>query len=163
MNKTKKTGTKKSLADDDVFWLYERNMNYYRCCKTNGNTMARCTNTWNQTDCYCSETYAVQPITIGDQTMPCRLQTKTYIPIGEQCPICMEGIYSKNNAYLTGCGHAYHKSCIMFVLQITSGTHRNLLCPFCRANLGRPEIPGRYGTTYNELDCLENFWATMDW
>jgi hypothetical protein len=150
---------RRSLGDGDVFWLYERNMNYYRNCKTNGNTMNLCRTSWNN-ECYCHEHTSVQPIEIGDTTLPCRMNVKTYIPIGEMCPICLEGIYSKKNAYLTGCGHAFHKSCIQFVLRIRD--HLNLLCPYCRSNLGRPEIKGRYGNTISELDCLENFWMTMN-
>ncbi len=126
---------KRSLAEDDVFWLYERNANFYRCCKTNGNTMANCRTVWNN-ECYCYESEEIQPRTIGDQTLPCRFHVKTYIPIGEMCPICLDGIYIKNNAYLTGCGHAFHKSCIRSVLE--TFPHKNLMCPFCRANLGRP-------------------------
>lgn len=150
---------KKSFAEDDVFWLYERNVNYYRCCATNGKTMAKCITAWRG-ECYCREIEPVQPITIGDQTLPCRMSVKTYIPIGEMCPICLEGIYSKNNAYLTGCGHGFHKSCIRLVLEICG--NKNLICPSCRGNLGKPDIPGRYGNTDTELDCLENFWNSVE-
>lgn len=150
------TRPSKSLADDDVFWLYERNMNHYRCCATNGKTIEKCRTAWNNV-CYCAEYEAVQPLTIGDQTLPCRLDVKTYIPIGEMCPICLEGIYSKNNAYLTGCGHSFHKSCIRSVLE--TFPYKNLMCPYCRTNLGRPCPTARYGNTQSELDCLENFWS----
>lgn len=149
----------RSLSDGDVFPLYERNMNFYRCCKTNGKSMQSCITKWRG-ECYCHEIEPVQPIMIGDPTLPCRMEVRTYIPMGATCPICIEGIYSKKNAYLTGCGHAFHKSCIKSVLQFRG--QRNLICPFCRANLGRPEIKGRYGHTNSELDCLENFWMEID-
>jgi len=53
---------------------------------------------------------------------------KLYIKIMDECPICLEMITSKRNAYLTDCGHAFHKTCMhKLVFQ-----NINASCPMCR-------------------------------
>ena len=53
---------------------------------------------------------------------------KLYIKIMDECPICLESIASKKNAYLTNCGHAFHKTCIHELVF----NNVNASCPVCR-------------------------------
>ena len=101
---------------EDVFYLYERNSSWYYNCKKqlifpicksiysiNGN---------NNYECFCESNQIVKPITIGNQNVSCSLERKCYITPGKECPICFDKILRKSEAYLTGCGHAFHKKCI---------------------------------------------------
>ena len=54
------------------------------------------------------------------------LKTKHYIPLGEECAICFEGIFSARNAFLNECGHGFHYSCIV------KSTFYKTSCPICR-------------------------------
>jgi len=40
------------------------------------------------------------------------LKIKHYIKIGEECPICMDHVWSYKNAILMLCGHGYHATCM---------------------------------------------------
>ena len=158
---------------EDVFWLYERNKNVYCNCnkllKCNHNINDKCI---SNNECYCYLNEIVQPLTIGYQDISCRLNVKSYIKQGEECPICMDLILTKQNAYLTECGHAFHKICIFksYENKYLSKYCSQFKCPLCRANIGAPEISERYLIDYfptksksknvysNELDKLENFW-----
>jgi hypothetical protein len=109
----------------------------------------------------------VLPITIGDSSTPCRFKTKCYICPGEECAICLEKIMSKKEAYLTGCGHSFHRECLLktFESKWKQKLYCTLKCPLCRCNLGLPSLFERYSyqdTKPNYLDGLENFWITKD-
>jgi len=54
------------------------------------------------------------------------LKTKHYIPLGEECAICFEGIFNVKNAFLNECGHGFHYSCIV------QSTFYKTSCPICR-------------------------------
>jgi hypothetical protein len=129
------------MYQDDVFHLYEKNNSYCSPCL---------------------------PLTIGEQDIPCRFQVKTYIKIGHECSVCLEGIIHKTNAYLTRCGHAFHKTCLTNVFKSKWETNpfSEIKCPLCRAGLGFPDLFVRYSTIFwqidNQLDKLENFWITKD-
>ena len=56
------------------------------------------------------------------------LKDKLYIKKFDECPICLEGITSKQNAYLTQCGHAFHKKCMHQLVF----NNVNASCPICR-------------------------------
>ena len=145
---------------DDIFWLYERNKNIYSdCIKKN-----RICNNLIDNKCYCYIDDIVYPITVGDQDVKCIFKVKSYIKIGEECPICMEGIFHKINAYITGCGHSFHRKCLSKVFQTKWKTkaYSVLRCPICRASQGFPDMFSRYNINSGELDNLENFWITKD-
>lgn len=84
------------------------------------------------------------------------LKIKHYIRIGEECPICYEGIYHKKDAQLTECGHAFHFSC----LQNYSYLNKKLCvnCPICREPY--TEIDKKRYSIFSDklLDTLEDFW-----
>ena len=159
-------------TSEDVYWLYERNSKQYTDCVKSGNKNT-CATIWNN-ECYCHENAPVCPFTIGHQDMECRMKVKTYIKHGEECPICMEKIISKKSAYLTGCGHSFHKLCIFksFEAKWKKKYCSQFRCPMCRSNLGVIDMGDRYNTNTNTttninrnicgLDQLENFWLTKD-
>jgi hypothetical protein len=110
---------------------------------------------------------AVQPFTIGDQTVPCRLHVKCYLRPDQECPICLEKIASKKVAFLTGCGHAFHRKCLFTTFQMKwkQKLYSVLKCPMCRSGLGIPVLYERYiidPKKMHYLDQLENFWLTKD-
>lgn len=149
---------------EDVFSLYERNSSYYYKCNQRGK-MTECPNNWLG-ECYCYTKQQVLPSTIGNQTIPCSIRRKCYIRQGEECPICLENIFRKNEAYITCCGHSFHKSCIFKSME-THWKHKyasNFKCPMCRAKLGTDiqEIGLRYKFSRNYLDNLESFWLGKD-
>jgi hypothetical protein len=109
----------------------------------------------------------IEPLTIGDPSIPCRFSVKTYIRPGEECAICLDKIQLKKDAYLTGCGHAFHRSCLFKTLESKwrEKLFRVLACPLCRCKLGIPEFLERYAIQDqdpNHLDIIENFWLTKD-
>lgn len=141
---------------EDVFPLYERDLLYYLKYNNNNND----NNDNNQ--CYLDA--IVQPFTIGEKDVICDFKRKCYIKPGEECPICFDKINSKKEAYLTPCGHSFHKSCLSntFISKWEQKACSNLRCPMCRANLGcNPSLINRYNSDYS-LDILENFWITKD-
>lgn len=90
------------------------------------------------------------------------LQTKHYIKIGEECPICYEQIVHKRTAYLSNCGHAFHYKCIVDYdyHRSLSCCPKNILelqCPMCRQNMGYyPELKNKYIYGCSKLDKLED-------
>ena len=152
---------------EDVLELYVREPNkIYNDCKLL-NKLEHCPDCWNG-NCFCYSNQPIKTITIGNTEVPCNLKRKCYIKPGEECPICMDKIVNKANAYLTCCGHSFHKTCIFKSME-TFWTHnyaKNFKCPICRTNLGMDihMINERYAicddSTY--LDGLENFWLNKD-
>lgn len=137
---------------EDVFYLYERNKLFYKKQKR----------IFEKND-------PVQPVIIGDTSVPCSLSVKCYIRQGEECPICLENIMLKKDAFLTGCGHSFHRKCLfkMFENKWNQRLFSTLKCPMCRCVLGVPTLLERYKINYqkqiNHLDELENFWFTKDY
>lgn len=155
-----------SATAEDVFSLYERNKNVYDNCKLAGRV---CPDVEAQMECYCSiSNTPVLPITIGDQYVKCDFKRKVYIKQGEECSICLEQIFQKNNAYLTSCGHSFHKSCMFKVFETKLHNRHTFSCPNCRARLGYPEFYCRYTNVFRRFDTelckhynfdiLEDFW-----
>jgi hypothetical protein len=85
------------------------------------------------------------------------LKIKNYIKFGEECSICYEPIYSKPNAFLTDCGHCFHKTCVSkwFISTCLNGC-----CPICRQDMGLFDFQ-RYASTKG-LDGLEEFELNKD-
>ena len=75
------------------------------------------------------------------------LKIKHYIKIGEDCPICYEPIYNRNNAFLTDCGHSFHYSCIIDYDYKNSFNRNGVYCPICRQDMG----------DYNDLKETKNY------
>ena len=127
---------------EDVFWIYEhKNIDI--------------------------DNQIVLPTIIGDIEVPCHFKRKTYIVPGQECPICMESILRKADAYLTSCGHGFHKKCIFnaFHTKIEDDCFGLFQCPMCRSKMGDVCIQGKYNVNSNEftiLDELENYWLQKD-
>lgn len=161
---------------EDVFYLYERNSNYYYNCKSNNNDN-NCDNCeFNcQNECLCYLNQCVYPHTIGDQCVPCNINRKCYLKPGVECSICLDNIINKSSAYLTSCGHPFHKKCLKEYLNIKwlNDKWTSVVgCPLCRASLGYPNFGNRYKYNYfnfigggnsNELDKLEDFWLNNEY
>lgn len=154
---------------EDVFYLYERNSRCYHDCSK----IEECTDSYND-ECYCHLKQDVIPFTIGDQYVPCDLKIKCYIKPREECPICYEEIMTKSTAFITNCGHSFHKSCLSKYIEtkwLSTTYISTARCPMCRCSLGHPEFDQRYRSSYfncnhsndNELDKLEDFWLTKDY
>lgn len=157
---------------DDVFCLYERNSRHYHDCVLKNN-IEECSSSFRG-ECYCYSKQEVKPFTIGDQDMPCELNIRCYIKPGDECPICYENIQTKSAAFITNCGHHYHKSCLFNYIKIKwlSSSYASVVrCPMCRCSLGHPDFMQRYRSSYftpqykndNQLDKLEDFWLTHDY
>lgn len=67
-----------------------------------------------------------------DEVINDPLKIKHYIKYGEECPICLEGITSRKNSFLTDCGHSFHKSCIM---KHKLHNFNGIDCPVCRSDV----------------------------
>ena len=94
------------------------------------------------------------------------LKIKHYIKIGEECPICCEPIFHKQNSFLTSCGHVFHYSCIYnYYYSICLETEAEIRCPMCRGDMGEFDgLKDKYQTdNENGLDKLECFWDTLEY
>lgn len=120
---------------EDIFWLYENVNNRFSS--------------------------PIISISIGDIDSIPKYNRLSYIRPGHTCPICLDDITHKTNAYITSCGHGFHKSCIVssYITTMTKNIYSTYKCPMCRANIGTAieYINERYSTT-SGLDILENFW-----
>lgn len=153
--------------DDILIWgLYDRNSRYYHTCRD----LAACPTRidgYAGVECLCHHDQIVRPQDIGEWWQPPKPARKCYIEIGADCPICLSAIQHKRNAWLTVCGHAFHRTCLMTYYNTYMETvkpYGNCVpCPICRE-----ELPtccagfemGRY--VGNELDGLENFTQLCD-
>jgi hypothetical protein len=107
------------------------------------------------------------PNVIGETGTKCSFKRKTYIIPGQECPVCMDPILRKSEAYLTSCGHGFHKKCIFdaFHAKVENDWCCQYKCPMCRANIGDICIQEKYNSgskEYNKLDALENFWMQKE-
>jgi hypothetical protein len=92
------------------------------------------------------------------------LKIKHYIKIGDDCPICLEPIFHKSNAYLTPCGHSFHVECIHnHFVQLWLSDSGGGLCPMCRQDIGLYEHSKMiYFNSSDGLDKLEDFWNIIN-
>jgi hypothetical protein len=150
---------------EDVFWIYERNKNYYCDCVKLGK-IDQCPEK-NNNQCYCCFNELVNPITIGNQGTTCDIKRLTYITPGQECSICLSPVLKKSESYLTDCGHGFHKLCIFKAFEINwKNNGRTFNCPNCRCCLGWPTLPERYNhfsLEVNYIDKLEDFWNYYDY
>ena len=139
------------IREEDIFYLYERNRNYYINCSTPDICKKNCLCYYNQ---------IIIPNSIGNKDFKRTINNKMYISPNETCIVCMSKINKKSDAYITDCGHSFHKFCLSSYFQyINFNTNKNLKCPMCRCNLGYPEFYEKYNMQYkntNGLDMLEN-------
>ena len=96
---------------EDVFYLYERNSSHYHNC--NKIDRLEICEECASDGCYCHLKQDVYPFTIGDQQLPCNIKVRCYIRPGDECPVCYEEILTKSSAYITCCGHHFHKKCFL--------------------------------------------------
>ncbi len=150
------------MDDQSIFGRYDRTSYIHSICKDLSNCPTLCNDNTADT-CCCHLNQPVFPFTIGYEWYRPKIKIKTYIRIGEECPICLEPIHHKINAFLTFCGHAFHKKCIA-----TSYTTRRMefddftfRCPLCRTE-GVYDSFQRYKHE-NSLDILEDFWITKEY
>lgn len=91
---------------------------------------------------------------------------KYYIRPNQECPICLEPILTKNSAFLTPCGHGFHKLCIHQAFERNWLTKQGgIRCPLCRYGDINDYCVEKYccwNMYANDLDCLENFWFNKD-
>lgn len=87
------------------------------------------------------------------------IKIKHYIKMGDICSICLDEIWSKNDAYLTECGHVFHTSCICKYYNM----YRDPNCPICRCDTFIPNslLLYRYNTN-NYNDKLDDFWLNIN-
>jgi hypothetical protein len=94
------------------------------------------------------------------------LKKKYYIRPNQECPICLEPILTKNSAFLTPCGHGFHKLCIHQAFEKNWLTKQGgISCPLCRYGDISDYCIEKYcswNIHANDLDCLENFWFNKD-
>jgi hypothetical protein len=102
---------------------------------------------------------------------------------GDECPICCDAIQTKTSAFVTPCGHAFHKLCLCKYMEtkwLSTKYTSNARCPICRCSLGHPEFVQRYRASYFAydqdqdeavgeekkhiaLDKLEDFWISHEY
>lgn len=90
------------------------------------------------------------------------LNIKHYIIIGSECSICYEKILTNKTAYISECGHSYHKKCIFKYSNICLNENKETLCPLCRKSIDCCDLwlYEKYNSrhkNFNFLDKLENF------
>ena len=139
------------IKEEDIFCVHERNRNYYISCKS----PELCVKT-----CSCYYDQLIIPNSIGNTDFKRKLNNKMYISPDETCIICMQKVNVKSDAYLTDCGHSFHKICLSnYYEYIELISNKNLKCPMCRSNLGQPCFYEKYNLFHadaNGLDMLEN-------
>jgi hypothetical protein len=151
---------------EDVFYLFVRNSRYYHDCHSKKN-VENCNERYNAKP-------AVLPFTIGNQCLPCDYKIKCYVKPTDECPICYDKIMTKMNAFITDCGHHYHKKCLLKYMEnkwLSTRYTSVARCPMCRCSLGHPVFMRRYSSNYydyqykddNMLDKLEDFWLTIEY
>ena len=137
-----------SMTLEDIFCLNDVYENMYNDCLL-------CTG-----QCNCRYDKLVMPSTISRRDATTSLNHKSYISPTESCTICLNIISHKSNAYLTDCGHTFHRNCLSNYFQfIKLRDNSNLKCPMCRTNLGYPDFYDKYNLfnkNANGFDLIEN-------
>jgi len=94
------------------------------------------------------------------------LKKKYYIRPNQECPICLEPILTKTTAFLTPCGHGFHKACFHQAFEANWLTKQaGISCPLCRHSDVSYYCVEKYccwNPTANNIDLLENFWYSKD-
>lgn len=136
-----------SIKEEDIFSINERNRYFYTYC----NTPNIC-----KSNCCCYHNQLVIPKSIGNNDFKRKLNNKMYIWIQEKCIICMNKIQLKSNAYLTDCGHCFHKECLTkYFHYIQMISNNSMKCPICRCRLGNPVLNERYNIYHKDIKSLD--------
>jgi Ring finger domain len=166
-----------SMDDHSIWSPYERNRNYYH----KHSTPDTCPTYSDFGRCSCRYRQLLYPLIVGGcgfDWMPNNskpsMNRRCYIGFGEQCPICIQPILHKKTAWLTPCGHAFHRKCLLYAfrhyLELDIAYSNVMPCPICRNELtncciGEDTTP-RYNISFNDpindFDYLENFWTDME-
>jgi hypothetical protein len=153
---------------EDVWYLYEKKNRYEDLIQHNNENIIQYEEENYDYD-YDKDLYGcpIIPDTIGNIFNKCNFNRKVYIKPGEECCICLDIISKKTNAYLTGCGHSFHKKCLFKSYEVKRKSNPNctLNCPLCRAHLGLDirDLAYRYSPVPDRyLDNLENYWLRND-
>ncbi len=160
-----------SLDDLNIWSSHQRNSrNYYNTCKN----ITECPNNLSN-ECLCYRDMPVLPQDIAEWWVPIKLNVRAYIHIGSTCPICLTSINHKRNAWITNCGHSFHRSCLMqsynsYMNNPNIIKYTNCMpCPMCRYELPTcccgfeiEKYQQIYGEPRRELDYLENFEMLKD-
>lgn len=156
--------------DDNLIWsVYGRSKCYHKC-----KDLKLCPNKYNNI-CYCCNYLSVSPTIIANCGFLCgeklSMKKKCYVGFGEICSICLDPIISKSTAWLTPCGHPFHRKCAINnhnyrqMHNMTLECSNSIPCPVCRFGLieccvGLENLD-KYNTK-NGLDKLENFWLNIN-
>lgn len=162
--------------DDHSIWsVYHRNTNYYYTCKDYKTCPSYLE--FQKKICYCFQRNPIRPIIIGECGFICDnkplLNKRCYIKFGEPCTICLNSIKYKKNAWITPCGHIFHKMCLINYYRHYETNNsiqkysNEMPCPICREGLvlcciGEDSIDYYNELNSNGLDRLENFWLTIE-
>jgi Ring finger domain len=144
--------------DDTVWYVWDRNYYYYN--KASDENLEENSNR-----------QAVYPCIIGDCgfSKP-TLSKKCYIGFGELCSICIEPIIYRKTAWLTSCGHTFHRNCLKELYyydkqHIVNKYTNEIPCPNCREGLVECCMGiycfERYSDE-NGLDRLENNYEQIE-
>lgn len=91
---------------------------------------------------------------------------KFYIRPLQECSICLEPILTKSTAFLTPCGHGFHRKCIHTATKLKwLSRNCDVPCPLCRNyNIYEYNVDKYciWNKKINEMDKLENFWETFE-
>ena len=92
---------------------------------------------------------------------------KYYLKYGEECTICLDKIITKTTAYITECGHKYHKKCVLDYMKIEwmSKNYTGLIsCPMCRKSVSDDHLNDNYYSSdalrildYVSLDIIPQY------
>jgi hypothetical protein len=98
---------------------------------------------------------------------------KNYIKFGEECSICYEKIFSKNNCTLTSCHHSFHKTCLTKNISFNylNNEYNCYNCPICRTRINENIIyciDNYFTLEYSDFNGddylynLDNFWNDLE-
>ena len=152
----KKIKTQKSLTLDNILHPYDKDKSI---CDDNDFVII----TINRKICWSDCNHKIEKVDRFHEnkkrSLYDNIKIKHYIKIGEMCAICLDEIYSINNAFLTDCGHAFHASCLNNHFYV----NKNRNCPVCRFETddAEPLLINKYFDT-NFLDKLDDFWANIN-
>lgn len=158
----------RSVDDCNIWSLHQRNGSYYYNCFNHGNKECRrITHKDDEVEeeiaddsgyCMCHSNQAWAPLEIGFKYFRPTLACKTYIRPGEECAICTEPVLYRSDAYLTLCGHSFHRSCT--ANWVDKCTDIQPGCPLCRDIIpcGEQESTCVSNAASTGLDRLEDFW-----
>jgi len=142
MNKSASLNNIFSCIDDDSWWLFFGDNDSFTPFRPSNITLE----------------------TISKLNRYNNLNHKHYIKIGEECPICLNPILHRKEAYLTDCAHSFHCHCI--ASNYNTNYEYGYKCPICRQDVGIfDDCKHRYSEDKcisNSLDKLEDFWNNID-